>query len=434
MPEQHTVVFLDANIFAHCIPLKEIDWCTALDVATVTLMVAPVTVSEVDKLKATGNTSKIRQRASAAIKLLDEACVVLSFPIRTGVDLQFYENEHDDYSRFRLSAAEKDDRLLMAALHFAEDNPGATVGVIANDGGIYVKATRRKLLALRPAKEWIIGSKLDPMEEENRKLKAQRPAQPKLDLKFASGDSLVKIAQPAPPFYDDGVLRQCDTKIRARYKPSGPEADYLSGSVGIITTATYDAYLSDFESFYASFVDFAQKWLDYQQILSRVVSLHLRIFNNGDAPATAIRLLISAKGPAKLMTAVPASPAPPKVPGTFVEWRKNPLGLMHEEERVAMISSQGDALARKIDQDRFGWRVKSKLSAEFNSTVLQHRDSDEPHTLFAYFSDYSEMKGINLSYELYCNESRESVEGSLQVKIAKGTRSDAIFRIPLLGM
>jgi hypothetical protein len=124
----HKFAFIDTSVFLHYRPFDEVDWPDVLGLESVALVLAPITVHELNEKKDEA-APKLRQRAAAALKKL-EGFWSKGDPaeVRPGVALVLQDVEPSvDYAAHQLDYRSQDDRLLAAVIQFRASTPGADV-------------------------------------------------------------------------------------------------------------------------------------------------------------------------------------------------------------------------------------------------------------------------------------------------------------------
>jgi hypothetical protein len=129
--------FLDMNVLLHYRFFADVDWAAQLRVDAVTLVFAPVVLSELDQHKWNGGRRE-RSRAKAVLKNLDllglSAAAVNGRP---GVSAVAIVTEPPDavIAQHRLDPHVADDRLLASLLSFDGAAAGDRVLVLTGDAG-----------------------------------------------------------------------------------------------------------------------------------------------------------------------------------------------------------------------------------------------------------------------------------------------------------
>jgi hypothetical protein len=117
MPERFA--FIDTTIFLHYQPFDAIDWPAILGAKRVALVLAPITISELNDKKDEQNP-KLRPRAASVIKKLETLwSKEPPAEVRPGVELILQDVEPSiDYGAHELDYRCQDDRLLSGTAEY----------------------------------------------------------------------------------------------------------------------------------------------------------------------------------------------------------------------------------------------------------------------------------------------------------------------------
>jgi predicted ribonuclease YlaK len=193
---------IDTNLLLHFKRPNELDWTPVGD--EVVLVVLPVVLRELEKVKASSPVSKLRERAAGAIAwlggLLDRGEEV---QLKKGVRLRFHPFEPPlDFSSHNLVREVQDDHLIAGLLELSAAG-GERAVLVTADIGLKVKAKQRGFLVVTPLDKDKLAEEPDAREKElaelrieNQQLKARVP---RVVLCAAHGQPRVQIARPMAP-------------------------------------------------------------------------------------------------------------------------------------------------------------------------------------------------------------------------------------------
>ena len=184
-PPDATVVIIDCNCFLQLRDLKDLPWGDLFPgIKRIEIMVTPSVITELDVKKNDGK-DRIRNRARAALKLLDAASEAeeMRLMLRDGpiiVALNVPEIMPTDWSRHpRLDPTRPDDALVAQAIDLVTDLPKS---LLSHDTGPRLTARRLGLLAKAPHEAWLLPDPVDDdrkqlqkLQRENEQLKARFP-------------------------------------------------------------------------------------------------------------------------------------------------------------------------------------------------------------------------------------------------------------------
>ena len=163
-------VFLDTNVYLHFRDFDQVDWPKTLGLESVCIVVAPITLAELDKFKY-DQTSKRRKKRSRSITkrlnaLIFSGSAGAAIEVRPGVTLLALTDSPELSAYPGLSAEVQDDHLIASALTLATSVGTANVAIVADDGGLLNKARARGLKAILVDQDLRLPD--EPTEDEIR--------------------------------------------------------------------------------------------------------------------------------------------------------------------------------------------------------------------------------------------------------------------------
>ncbi len=231
-------VFIDTNVLLHYRSFDEVDWPGQLGATAVTLVFAPVVLTELDRRKWSGSRRE-KARAKSTLKKLSGLNLSMTpVGIRQGVDAIALDAEPPDalFAQHRLDTHTSDDRLLASLLGFQEEHPGVRVLILSADSGLSVKARSRRIEIIVPAESLELPEELDDVERElektRRELNEAKAAAPELRLTFGGGKTHgVFPVRPVADF-DSGALGRLLDAWRAKHPHITAMPDTIEGPGG----------------------------------------------------------------------------------------------------------------------------------------------------------------------------------------------------------
>lgn len=306
-------VFVDTNCFLHLRDLKDLSWREIFaGEQAFEIFVAAIVVDELDRLK-TEKTGRIRDRARAALRLIEQASdrTGMRIEIRAAdpaVHLVVAQSPRIDWSSFpQLDPKRADDELVASALSEAG---GEQVSLLSFDMGPLIRARRIGLHAVRAPENWTLPAQQDPLEKENanlrRELAAARATKPTLQARWKDQDEtgLVRCVTPRlPPLSADVQERLLEALVarnpKAWVRSSSMTGFGYAGAFGGVSD--YDvirygqehaAFLSEGREQFARLHELVEHALRFGQVW-------LELENVGQVTAEGLRLELSAV-PARL--------------------------------------------------------------------------------------------------------------------------------------
>ncbi len=432
--------FLDTSILLHYRPFDEVDWLSVLDAGSVNLVVAPITIAELNEKK-DEPTSKRRQRAASSLKKLE---VLWSkgnpAQVRQGVKLLLQEVEPSiDYAAHQLDYRSQDDRLLASIIHFTSLNSGAAIVLITADFGLRVKARGHGIETMCLPEELKLPDEPDPNEKRIQQLEREllelKRVMPDLQLLFSGESSRLEVSLEPPVTSTRDEIEREQKMIRLKHKKWGeePEPKEETPQLRLARALTQlpdffrpskeaiNRYNADLEKFYTEY----DAWLtDKASVLNweqRMVRLDLVLINKGTSPAEDIDLFFDFPDGFHLYTAndLPRRPAEPKPP-------EKPAGGIAGALSSSFPSSFGLGLhnltlpsvgPRNVSSPR----IRRTNSYEVNIHVkeLKHNLLEGLPPLYVVFDSYENTPSFGIEYRILAANMPKPVSGQLHVIVRK---------------
>jgi len=194
----HAYCFLDTNVLIHFPTFDEVDWQAKLGLDNATLVLAPVVLSEVDKLKTDHTKPWQQERARMLIRkfrtLLESNSPGSSIDIRPFVALVDVGSEpgREFFEENGLEFGWMDDRLIATILEFRVRHQGARTVLVCDDFSVVRKARYRQIEVIMAEDTLTRLPVTTHQEAELRRLRTEiqtlRSCQPRLTLTFMVDD------------------------------------------------------------------------------------------------------------------------------------------------------------------------------------------------------------------------------------------------------
>lgn len=376
------VILPDTNALLHFKRPDQVDWMAVSGHREVEIVLAPVPVHEIDKHARQHEIGRVRDRARN-----------LKSWIRTILNGQpgfrIEGREPTEFLADGLDPNVPDDRLIASALMLAAE--GNTVAIYTDDTLLHAKARGRPIQMLFPPESDRLKEEPDPLRKENAKLRrdieSYRARQPRLSIGWASEESLLNIAFPAPQV--GSVRPPHEERERLRPLPDpGPPPPRKDVKPGLDLAAlrnfsalgptqgevlAYNLALEKYHQSYHNFFDRLNRWA---YVESRMVELSFVVSNDGSAPASSFRASISLPDGLKLLEDAdeigdrPKPPSPPSRPGV--------LGLIQDRsarrdpfDMYSAISSAGLVHPNNWDDSPYIDSAENRIELR-RSKLLQH--------------------------------------------------------------
>jgi hypothetical protein len=425
--------FVDTSIFLHYRPFDELDWLSLLGAKSVTLVTAPITVTELDQKKDDSKT-KLRERAASVLKKLEMLWSAGGdSEVRPGVKIRLLHAEPAiDYTARHLDYRSQDDRLLASVLEFRDSHPGATVAIVTGDFGLRVKGRAHDLEVASLPEELKLSDEPDPDEkrikELEREIRELKHAMPKLHVAFRDGGNLLEVTLRPPLMFSDEEIRAEKKLIRLKHKKIGPEPE-TPGVPGVQemfarlfppSKEAVDRYNDDLDKFYANY----DRWLSSkgyrENLLRRTVRLELILENVGTAPANDIHIFLHFPDGFELQNSLnlgtrASEPAPPA----------RPTGGIASESWPAVFpgfTELGSTSIRDIRPRNIS-RPQIKRTSSYDVTItaeeLKHQLFQPLDPLYGVFDSFEQAWSFGFDYEIVAANVPKPVPGHLDVVIKK---------------
>ena len=131
-------VFLDTNIYLHYQMIDQIDWPSVLSTESVTIVVPPITLRELNKHKELHPRKRVSDRAGNVIRRLTKLYAAgPNAELRNNVSIQVEDRDPKlDYSVYHLDPQIQDDCLIASIIMYRDENPASECVLITADGGL----------------------------------------------------------------------------------------------------------------------------------------------------------------------------------------------------------------------------------------------------------------------------------------------------------
>jgi hypothetical protein len=433
-------VFLDTNCLIQYKNIDQIDWKALTGYKHVSLLIAPIVLTELNRHKDRGDKSRVRERARTVISLLRELTTSSSpRSVRDGVNIEIITGEPlIDFPLNGLDGSVADDRLIGTALAFVRRNNNAhPVFLATGDFAVEMKAkARTELQPLAMPYTLALPPENDPAQKELRELKAK----------------LTKYENAAPKLRLTGFQREDKGRLFFRKELDSSKRldrimDNLQGKYRFITNAPlgddhnqhhnqhkeaaalselFNPKPEDIEEYNAklrSFFDDYRTWyLDHEATLNckrLSCPLFLNVVNEGNKVAEDVHVKLHLPDGFEVMAGYPElkrGPRPPERPraaifATLPQLNLQPRGLLNSL-RLPEPTASGQVTLKSL-------RRTHSYDAEMEFPRLRQRDSIELTVLFIHFSSIADVKSFELEYQITAANSPIYFDGKMPVICSK---------------
>jgi hypothetical protein len=430
--------FIDTNTFLHYPQPDKLDWCGLLGADRVTLLVAPVVVRELEKLKDTPGSRLSRERAASAVHWLARIIGKEPREIRTGVFVRLQAHDPQiNFNEFRLSEAVNDDWLIATVLEFLQNEKVQPVLLVTDDIGLRIKSEAHGISNRQLPDSLKLPQEAEPaekrvkeLEEDLRRLQDTRP---RLRLQFKDGKDYFRVRLPDPPVLSGAQVREKLEMLRIKH-PKLLATNFLLSVDGLAQ------YNSQLEEYYRAYEKYLAESALFESLKCGTVKLEMILRNSGGAPAMDIDVfmhfpdipsLYDDEGLRKALVA----PREPRAPMTPRERLATVPQLAAEAiESIAAVRPYRTARSATSAPNVGSWSIKRKNGYDVTTHVerVKHYLRVPLRPLFVVFPSSQEAKSFGVDYALIAANSPERTEGTLHVVIeADKGQNDAQENPPL---
>jgi hypothetical protein len=417
---------VDTPIFLHYRPFDDLDWPSILEVSSAALVLAPVTISELNEHKDEG-AAKLRQRAAMALKKL-ETHWERGNPseLRRGVELFLQDVEPAiDYQSHQLDYRSQDDRLLASIIHFKKQNATAQVVLVTPDFGLKAKARRHGIAFRGLPDDLKLPEELDSDQKRIKQLERAvlelKRAVPDLQLVFSNGTDRLEITLEPPVTRTQDELEFEKEKIRQIHKKLPSNAEIAAASpwgLGVPSQEAIDEYNEKLEQFFKSY----DRWITSQATTTnwnmRLVTLDLVLANGGTTPAEDIDIFLHFPDGFELfndrdLPRMPEEPKPPRPPKTRWEGTADKLASLTSGTTLFGTAATLPMVPRNVSSPV----IRRSNSYEVNVHVkqLKHMLQESLDSLHLVFKSYERASSFGFDYRIIAANVPQPVVGELHL-------------------
>lgn len=335
-------VFIDTSAHLGCTAFDEVDWLTLLNAESVTIIVLPIIMGELDDKKDSHPNQRIRNRAkSIGRKFHDFFETDFEATVRDGVTIKYDATEPKiDFGANSLNPDRQDDKQLAGIITFKNDHPDERVILIAQDFNLRTRARTFGIEAPRIPLDLELGDEPDPNEKTIRELQQKvlelEKQFPVLKLRFKDGSDRASFTLKRFAGLSQDEVNQMLEQIRQKFpkmpiKPHDPSdqpkvnsprggvevselAKLFEADIFGYTEVDKRNYNEKLDGFFAAYEDYVKRHSDYVCKDSLTVDFELELANDGTAPAEDVDIDLHFPDGFELRDEVLDEPRKPKPP------------------------------------------------------------------------------------------------------------------------
>ena len=428
-------IFLDTNIFMHCLPPDQIPWLEVFETDRVKIIVPTIVVDELDKNKDSHPQIKLRRRALERLKQLEAWSLAEPVEIREHVAL-ILESRLPvvDFEALGLEKTKPDHLLIASLVQNRYEHEDADILLVAHDTGPRITARRLGFTASELPEEYRIKGEVDPLEKETRELKQRvqrfENALPKLSLAFCRGSvfdsrTAVTVSQVPPPLGEELENFMAKTRAKHPFMPTSLESGFKS----LIADEDIQSYNKALRKFYAQYEKF------YRQVHQRRITrgltctLNLTLLNNGTKPSEDVDVYMHFPDGFSIYLEgeLPKPPKPPEVPkkpGTLTQPSFSSLLSSYTTNPLSGLSPNFEAFNLSPSNVSVPEIKKTNsYSVNFHVKRIKHNVPEELSRLHLVFESFESASNFTIDYELKAANLPDPVLGKLHVAVQKNESS-----------
>jgi hypothetical protein len=452
--EMPKIAFLDTNVYLHYQPFDQIDWRGALQANSVTIVVPPVVVRELNQHKALHPRPRVRKRAATVLRRLTgllESDSGVKLPQDTDVLIED-RDPTIDFAAHQLSHEVQDDQLIASVIMYKTERPEDDVVLVTSDTGLTLLAKAKRLaIATAGLPDTLkLPEEPDPKDKQLRELQHElqelKLRTPRLSLVFDDGSDHRTFVLRGPL-----ELRQADLDskledIKQRYPKRGDEPKPIpkgasnaleslsvhamaAFSLGAVAPEEIVRYNSELDDFYTAYAEYFKRDLSLRNLERRTVRLEILLANDGTAPADDIDILMLFPSGFRLTTELQSlerwkPPMPPSKPRTPLEQLTESTRSFYDVlpssfERYTMDSIIGSGNVATPNVSPPTITELDSYEVRFQVERIKHHMQECSDPLFVMFESFETAQSFHIDYQILAANVPHEVTGQLHVIVEK---------------
>ncbi len=404
---------------------EQIPWSDFLQGhGSITIMIAPIVIDELDKLKYSKN-SKIASRAKKVLPKFEEFAETPS-SCRYGFKCITHRPSDETFNKYQLNKLEQDDCLLATIKEFSNSlEEEGLIFLATNDSGPKLKSRSLHIKTVTPPEGYLLPNERDPLEKENSLLKKElteiKNRIPDVFLSFIDKTMLTSTTAPFDIVNQQQYVQAKMAELKTNFPPIIHEKvdPYLNPLVmytlSPLCQPQIDSYNQSLQEFYDEYEKYALSMYKRDLFKSKTIKLDLLLSNKGTCPAENIDVILDCNQGLKLfsdwelpyLSQKPKEPKKPTGRFDFSDWNgfDYKISAPTYKESIIPVRDYGAVIGQ------------NRLSATFNFELLKHNQTINLRSVYVMLDEKKDNKSFNLGYSLKIANVPHMIEGSLNVKI-----------------
>lgn len=445
------IIFLDTNVYLHYRLFDQIDWPDVLKVSGVTIVVPPVTVRELNKLKELHPRARVKERAGTVLKKL-----FLLFKsgsqthLRDSVEMWFEDRDPMiDFMAYQLNRNVQDDNLIASIVMLKNENPEAEVLLVTSDTGLTLmaKAKRLGIPTATLQDDLKLAEEPDPhqlrIRELEQKVRELGLKAPQLSLVFEDGSQYATFVLPHPFELTQEELATKQKQLEQQYPKMEHQTSQtsrlpdplasiaealasLNAPLGnAVSTKDIERYNAELDIFYSAYAEYLQKEIWYQNLKRRTVQLSIFIANDGTAPAEDVDVFMHFPDGFELTDEQgfpnpPSPPEPPAKPRTQMQQLLEPMsGLLVNVLPLASYVPHPVLPPPNVSTPNI--RQTSSYDVDFHVQRIKHKLQESAEPMYIVFESFESTRSFQIDYRILAANVPSETTGKLHVIIDKNS-------------
>lgn len=428
-----SIIFVDTNIFLHFKNFTEIDWLEICHDVNCKVVIAPIVIDELDKLKISNDDKG--KRARKVLLKFEECDENNQSEIRKNVDLEVILDRPKKitFNTNHLNPQEQDHQLMACIIEYKlrEKSNTNEIFLCSNDIGPRLRSKQFGIRVLKLPNEYLLPEKDNAIEKqlktllkENALLKSRIP-QPILVFKNEKDFVKIKISENEinKEFFinleliklkNDYPYMEIDLNDEKYMNPIAP--------ISIINTISQDQmnkYNSNLDEFYTDYASYLDSLYYYERKSNHSINIDLCITNRGNVPAEDVDIYCHFPDGFELigeddLEDPPEKPNPPSTPKTFFE---NFADISSSINLRPFSHDLGTTIIPKLNRPSI--KKTSSYEVHLFRKYIKHGIVYSLDRLVAIYGQFSDMKSFAIDYRIIAGNIPETIEGKVNIIFEK---------------
>jgi predicted nucleic acid-binding protein len=441
------LIFLDSNVFLHYQDFDQINWLEIAQADDITIVIPPVSIRELNKVKETHPRARLRKRAGNILKKLSG--LFASGPqsqLRDGVIVQFEDCDPlVDFASYNLNREVQDDHLIASIIMYRDERPSSEIALFTSDVGLTMmaKARRHRITAISLPDNLKLAEELDLEQERIKELEREiqqlKLKTPQVSLAFEDSGQHATFVLPQPIELSNEEAENRLNEVKSRYPKRGqasnpsyklPEAytslaetlaNLSKSSLFTATPEDIDNYNSELDEFYLKHATHLQNEVRFENLKRRTIKLDIWLANDGTAPAEDIDIFLHFPDGISVVNEddfpePPDTPEPPSRPESAM-YRLLDLNRSISLPYLGHIAPTPVRPPPNVSSPRI--RRTNSYYVEIHVQRIKHKLREPFDALYVIFESYETAASFHIDYEILAANLPQESSGRLHIIIQK---------------